>query len=108
RFETAAVSDERIELPISCIWEGFSCGGLPAQRLAAAAPQRIRRMIVASSTIVPIPINAYDSWTDRAALLASQADVWSDPALRPGRSPDNLCGAEFLVFLGNRRVQQME
>ncbi|MFF2550753.1 alpha/beta fold hydrolase [Nocardia sp. NPDC058058] len=65
---------------------GFSYGGLLAQRLAAAVPQRIRRMIIASSSIVPVPANAYDGWADRDALLASEAAVWSDPALSgPGR-----------------------
>jgi hypothetical protein len=34
---------------------GFSCGGLLAQRLAVAAPARVRRLIIASSSIGPVP-----------------------------------------------------
>ncbi|WP_246024054.1 alpha/beta fold hydrolase [Nocardia yunnanensis] len=66
---------------------GFSYGGLLAQRLAAAAPQRIRRMIIASSSIIPMPANAYDGWAERDALLASEAAVWSDPTLSGPKRP---------------------
>lgn len=60
---------------------GFSFGGLLAQRLTVAAPQRVRRMIIASSSIVPVPPNAYDGWAERDALVARETAVWADPAL---------------------------
>jgi pimeloyl-ACP methyl ester carboxylesterase len=34
---------------------GFSYGGLLAQRLTLTAPDRVRRLIIASSTLVPVP-----------------------------------------------------
>ncbi|GAA4957033.1 pimeloyl-ACP methyl ester carboxylesterase [Nonomuraea thailandensis] len=60
---------------------GFSYGGLIAQRLALAAPERVRRLIIASSGILPVPPDAYDGWPDRAERLAAEAAVWADPSL---------------------------
>ena len=60
---------------------GFSYGGLLAQRLAIAIPGRVRRLIIASSSIYPVPSNAWDGWADRAARMAASAQVWSDPSL---------------------------
>ncbi|MFC7104958.1 alpha/beta fold hydrolase [Nonomuraea rubra] len=34
---------------------GFSYGGLIAQRLALAAPDRVRRLVIASSSVLPVP-----------------------------------------------------
>ncbi|WP_051451691.1 alpha/beta fold hydrolase [Actinospica robiniae] len=47
---------------------GFSTGGLFAQRLAVTAPQRIRRLIVASSSIPPVPPDAYGDWPEAVAV----------------------------------------
>jgi pimeloyl-ACP methyl ester carboxylesterase len=37
---------------------GFSYGGQIAQRLTLAAPQRVRRLVIASSTTAPVPSGA--------------------------------------------------
>jgi len=72
---------------------GFSYGGLIAQRLALAAPRRIRRLIVASSSISPVPQPAQlredgdsawrklledptDENTRLHAIASIPADVW--------------------------------
>ena len=47
---------------------GFSYGGLIAQRLVVATPQRIRRLIVASSSFAPVP--------ERAQLRADGDSAW--------------------------------
>ncbi|MEU6794901.1 alpha/beta hydrolase [Nonomuraea wenchangensis] len=60
---------------------GFSYGGLIAQRLALAAPERVRRLIIASSGILPVPPDAFDGWTERAERLAAEAAVWADSTL---------------------------
>lgn len=51
---------------------GFSYGGLLAQRLALAAPDRVRRLVVASSGVLPVP-----------AVAGAPANVWRAEAL-PG------------------------
>jgi pimeloyl-ACP methyl ester carboxylesterase len=60
---------------------GFSYGGLIAQRLALAAPGRIRRLVIASSSILPVPPDAFDGWRERTRRRAAAAAVWSDPSL---------------------------
>jgi pimeloyl-ACP methyl ester carboxylesterase len=60
---------------------GFSYGGLLTPRLALAAPGRIRRLVIASSSIYPVPADAYDGWAERDARLAAVGHVWSDPSL---------------------------
>jgi len=60
---------------------GFSYGGLLAQRLARAVPGRIRRLIIASSSIYPVPADAYEGWAERDTRMAAVGKVWSDPAL---------------------------
>jgi pimeloyl-ACP methyl ester carboxylesterase len=73
---------------------GFSYGGLIAQRLTLATPQRIRRLIVASSSIAPVPKRAQlredgdsawrkllqdptDENTRLHAIAGIPGDVWS-------------------------------
>ncbi|MFD8077009.1 alpha/beta fold hydrolase [Streptomyces sp. NPDC059718] len=60
---------------------GFSYGGLIAQRLALAAPGRVRRLVIASSSVLPVPPDAFDGWREREERLAAEAAVWSDPSL---------------------------
>ncbi|MEV6767395.1 alpha/beta hydrolase [Nocardia sp. NPDC051030] len=60
---------------------GFSYGGLLAQRLAVTAPGCVRRLIIASSSILPIPPDSYRDWPERNALAAAETAVWSDPAI---------------------------
>ncbi|WP_226961850.1 MULTISPECIES: alpha/beta fold hydrolase [Streptomyces] len=60
---------------------GFSYGGLLAQRLALAAPERVRRLVIASSTVLPVPGDAFDGWPERAERRAAEARVWADPTL---------------------------
>lgn len=60
---------------------GFSYGGLIAQQLALAAPGRVRRLVIASSSILPVPPDAFDGWHERTRRCAAAAAVWSDPTL---------------------------
>ena len=50
---------------------GFSYGGLIAQRMAVTAPAKVRRLIVASSSVLPVPGDAFDGWTEREQRVAS-------------------------------------
>lgn len=56
---------------------GFSTGGLFAQRLVLAAPERIRRLIIASSSIPPVPDDAYDDWPEVAELQEASHQLWA-------------------------------
>ncbi|AUG82177.1 proline iminopeptidase [Kitasatospora sp. MMS16-BH015] len=60
---------------------GFSYGGYLAQRLALSAPERVRRLIIASSSVLPVPEDAFDHWPERTERLKAEAAVWSDPSL---------------------------
>ena len=60
---------------------GFSFGGFIAQRLVAAAPERVSRLIVASSSILPVPPDAFAGWTERSGRVAAEAAVWADGTL---------------------------
>ncbi|MBF6341696.1 alpha/beta hydrolase [Nocardia abscessus] len=60
---------------------GFSYGALLAQRLAVAAPHRVRRLILASSSVIPVPADAFTHWPLRAQRRARELAVWSDPTL---------------------------
>lgn len=64
---------------------GFSYGGMLAQRLTLAAPQRVRRLIIASSSIPPVPDDAYEHWPEVAQLQAAGNAVWADD---PEPSPE--------------------
>jgi pimeloyl-ACP methyl ester carboxylesterase len=60
---------------------GFSYGGLLAQRLALAAPRRVRCLIIASSSVLPVPPGCFQGWAERDRRIAGESRVWSDPAL---------------------------
>jgi pimeloyl-ACP methyl ester carboxylesterase len=60
---------------------GFSYGGMIAARLALAAPGRVRRLIVASASLLPVPPDAFAGWREREERQAAEAAVWSDPSL---------------------------
>jgi len=62
---------------------GFSYGGLIAQRLVLAAPRRVRRLIVASSSIAPVPGDAYDDWPEVAQLRAEGDAAWRELLVDP-------------------------
>jgi pimeloyl-ACP methyl ester carboxylesterase len=55
---------------------GFSTGGMIAQRLVLAAPHRVRRLVVASSSVLPIPPGAFGGWRERDSR---QATTVSEP-----------------------------
>ncbi|MFB7879037.1 alpha/beta fold hydrolase [Nocardia sp. NPDC056064] len=57
---------------------GFSFGGLLAQRLAVTAPERIGRLIIASSSVPPVPPDVYTDTPLRRVLRAAENAVWSD------------------------------
>jgi pimeloyl-ACP methyl ester carboxylesterase len=59
---------------------GFSTGGRIAQRLALAAPHRVRRLVVASSSMLPVPPDAFAGWTERDRRQAQGAELGPDPA----------------------------
>jgi len=63
---------------------GFSTGGLIAQRLTLAAPHRVRRLVIASSSVPPVPPDAFDGWAERDQRHAAGV------ALSPG--PTGLSG----------------
>lgn len=54
---------------------GFSYGGLIAQRLAVTAPAKVRRLIVASSSVLSVPDDAFDGWPERDQRVASARRV---------------------------------
>lgn len=60
---------------------GFSYGGCVAQRLALTAPDRIRRLIIASSTAVPLPADAFAGWTERERMVKPVEEIWDRSAL---------------------------
>lgn len=45
------------------------------------APGRFRRLIIASSSIYPVPDDAYAHWSERAARAAARSAAWADSKL---------------------------
>jgi pimeloyl-ACP methyl ester carboxylesterase len=83
---------------------GFSYGGLLAQRVAVLAPARIRRLVLASTSVVPVPESMFAGWDEyqrrrhqaglprgvveltpeychRMAARQAELDVWNPEAL---------------------------
>jgi pimeloyl-ACP methyl ester carboxylesterase len=60
---------------------GFSYGGLIAQRLAVAAPDRVRRLIIASSSVLPVDEADFGTWPERDRRLTAEAKAWADSSL---------------------------
>ncbi|MFE3450603.1 alpha/beta fold hydrolase [Nonomuraea sp. NPDC059194] len=54
---------------------GFSYGGLLAQRLAIRYPELVRRLIVASSSVLPVPPDAFAGWAEYERRRAAQPSV---------------------------------
>lgn len=54
---------------------GFSYGGLIAQRLAIRAPSLVRRLIIASSSVQPVPGDAFSGWEEYERRRALVPDV---------------------------------
>ena len=76
---------------------GFSYGGLLAQRLAVTAPARVRRLIIASSSIGPVPAGAF---ADRLSAVNFSGDwlaPWRAGTLPPAHVP---AAAQRLALLG--------
>ncbi|WP_278265592.1 alpha/beta hydrolase [Nocardia sp. AG03] len=57
---------------------GFSFGGLLAQRLAVTVPDRIGKVIIASSSVLPVPPDAYPDTPHQRSIRAAENAVWSD------------------------------
>src|SRR5947209_5245347 len=51
---------------------GFSYGGQLVQRLVVAEPERVRRAVIASSSILPVPADAFAGWKERDERLAAE------------------------------------
>ena len=60
---------------------GFSWGGLIAQRLTDAAPDRIRRLVLASTSVLPVDEARFGDWPERSRRRAAEQAVWADPTL---------------------------
>jgi pimeloyl-ACP methyl ester carboxylesterase len=58
---------------------GFSTGGLIAQRLVLAAPNRFRRLVVASSSVLPVPDDAFADWPEYEARHREGRAAGLDP-----------------------------
>jgi pimeloyl-ACP methyl ester carboxylesterase len=58
---------------------GFSAGGRVALGLALRMPDRVRRLIVASSSVEPVPQDAFAGWEERDRRRAAVPEV--DPGL---------------------------
>ncbi|GLZ34714.1 hydrolase [Lentzea sp. NBRC 105346] len=56
---------------------GFSYGGMLAQRLTLREPHRVRKLIIASSSVVPVPADAFAGWHERDELRKAEAEVWA-------------------------------
>lgn len=54
---------------------GFSTGGLLAQRLALRVPDRVRRLVIASSSVEPVPDDAFAGWAERDRRRAAEPAV---------------------------------
>ncbi len=54
---------------------GFSTGGRLALRLALQVPDRVRRLIVASSSVEPVPADAFAGWAERDRRRAAVPEV---------------------------------
>ncbi len=67
---------------------GFSTGGRIAQRLVLAAPHRVRRLVVASSSVLPVAPDAYAGW--------DEPDRRQEAGARLGPDPAGLSGAELV------------
>ncbi len=65
---------------------GFSYGGLLAQRLAVTAPERVDRLIIASSSVLPVPADAFEGCPERQERREAELEVWSRSALGPERT----------------------
>ena len=60
---------------------GFSSGGQIAQRVLLNAPGRVRRTVVASSTLWPVTDADFGPWPERTALRAAEDRVWTESSL---------------------------
>jgi pimeloyl-ACP methyl ester carboxylesterase len=55
---------------------GFSYGGELGQRLTLAAPDRVRSLIIASSSVQLVPADAYDDWPEVAGARVASSALW--------------------------------
>ncbi len=97
---------ERLQLPVVDVL-GFSFGGCIAQRLALAEPSRVRRLVVASSTMLAVPPDAYDDWAERKHLAEAVNEVWSRtgvPAAELTRAAAQ-AGADMAVWRQESRIE---
>lgn len=77
---------------------GFSYGGLLAQRLTVAAPERVRRLIVASSSVLPAEMGSFDTVPGRSSRIAAEAAA-TLPSARLERPIEQLAATAVPVLL---------
>jgi len=105
--EDLVVLIDKLGLPTADVL-GFSTGGTLALRLVLRAPQRVRRLIIASSSVEPVPPDAFAGWAerDRRRSAATEPDDRLDgPELTRawafGSAAENVWRAEALPdYLG--------
>ncbi|WP_307851133.1 alpha/beta hydrolase [Nocardiopsis sp. MG754419] len=81
-YSFAAAAEDLLLLADRRGWDrfdlvGFSTGGQLAQRILLSAPDRVRRTVVASSTLWPVTDADFGPWPEREAHRAAEARVWS-------------------------------
>jgi pimeloyl-ACP methyl ester carboxylesterase len=100
--DVVVLLDEIADQPVDVL--GFSYGGMLVQRLALMVPERVRRIVIASSSVLPVPPDAFDGWLDRDQRLAAQPSVESCD----GDAPDVDHTRLDAVSSANANVWQLE
>jgi len=93
---------------------GFSYGGLIAQRLLMDCPDRVRRLILASTSVLPVPPDAFSGWQEfevRQSMQPSRdADdtAWDEARTRldaTDSAPSNIWQLDLLPTYLDRLAQ---
>lgn len=82
--DLAVLVDHLVDGPVDVL--GFSYGGLLVQRLIAQAPELVRSAVIASSSVLPVPVHAFDGWAERDRRLAAIQQTPIDGEHGPDRT----------------------
>lgn len=82
-YTFAAAAEDLLLLADRFGWDrfdllGFSTGGQIAQRVLLSAPDRVRRTVVASSTLWPVTDDDFGPWPEREARRVAESRVWAE------------------------------